>query len=57
MVLVGGLDRGTSTLLMAPAGSGKSSVAMQVVLAALQRGEKVASVRFHRGVGARRERF
>jgi circadian clock protein KaiC len=35
----GGLDRGTSTLLMGPAGSGKSSLASQFVAAAAARGE------------------
>ncbi len=41
-ILSGGLDRGTSLLLMGPAGSGKSSLATQIALAALQRGEKAA---------------
>jgi circadian clock protein KaiC len=35
----GGLDRGTSTLLMGPAGTGKSTVAAQYVKAAAQAGE------------------
>ncbi|WP_423605243.1 ATPase domain-containing protein [Sphingomonas sp. MS122] len=35
----GGLDRGTSTLLIGPSGSGKSSLALQFVYAALKRGE------------------
>ena len=34
-ILTGGLDRGTSTLLMGAAGSGKSSLATQVALAGL----------------------
>ncbi len=34
-----GLDLGTSTLLLGPAGSGKSSVAMSYAIAAAQRGE------------------
>src|SRR5437762_11618684 len=38
-LLGGGLDRGTSTLIMGPAGSGKSSVAVQYVGAAASRGE------------------
>jgi circadian clock protein KaiC len=38
-LLGGGFDRGTSVLLMGPAGSGKSSLAMQYVHAAAQRGE------------------
>jgi ABC-type uncharacterized transport system fused permease/ATPase subunit len=39
-LLGGGLDRGTSTLLMGPSGSGKSSLAMQFVMSALDRGER-----------------
>jgi circadian clock protein KaiC len=42
IILAGGLDRGTSTLLMGPAGSGKSSLATRLALAALQRGERAA---------------
>ena len=38
-LLGGGLDRGTSTLILGPAGSGKSSVAVQYVAAAAARGE------------------
>jgi circadian clock protein KaiC len=45
-LLGGGLDRGTSTLLMGPAGSGKSSLASQYVVAAAQRGENVAMFLF-----------
>jgi circadian clock protein KaiC len=37
----GGLDRGTSCLLLGPAGTGKSSIAMQFAVAAAQRGENV----------------
>ncbi len=39
-LLGGGIDRGTSTLLMGPAGAGKSTVAAQYVAAAAARGEK-----------------
>jgi circadian clock protein KaiC len=39
VLLGGGLDRGTSTVLIGPAGSGKSSVAAQIVAAAAGRGE------------------
>ncbi|HEX8251947.1 MAG TPA: ATPase domain-containing protein [Thermoanaerobaculia bacterium] len=42
----GGLDRGTSTLLMGPAGSGKSALASQYAMAAAQRGENVAMFLF-----------
>lgn len=46
----GGLDRGTSTLLMGPAGSGKSSIAMQYSVAAARRGEHVAYFSFDEGL-------
>lgn len=36
----GGIDRGTSTLLMGPAGTGKSTIAAQYVTSAAQRGER-----------------
>jgi circadian clock protein KaiC len=45
-LLGGGLDRGTSTLIMGPAGSGKSSLASQYAVAAAQRGENVAMFLF-----------
>lgn len=38
-LLGGGPDRGTSTLLIGPAGSGKSSIAVQYAVAAAERGE------------------
>ncbi|MFW5878797.1 MAG: ATPase domain-containing protein [Myxococcota bacterium] len=38
-LLGGGLDRGTSTLFMGPAGTGKSTLAAQFVTAAAERGE------------------
>ncbi|HUQ06388.1 MAG TPA: ATPase domain-containing protein [Kofleriaceae bacterium] len=41
-MLGGGLTRGTSTLLVGPAGAGKSSVASLYATAAARRGEKVA---------------
>ena len=41
-LLGGGLDRGTSTLLIGTTGTGKSSVATQCVVAALQRGQFAA---------------
>jgi circadian clock protein KaiC len=41
-MLGGGIDRGTSTLIMGPAGSGKSALATQHVFAAARRGEKSA---------------
>jgi circadian clock protein KaiC len=41
-LLGGGLDRGTSSLMIGPAGSGKSSLAMQFAARAAQNGEKAA---------------
>lgn len=45
-LLGGGVDSGTSTLLMGPAGSGKSSVATQFAVAAVERGERAAVLLF-----------
>ncbi|MGA9719381.1 MAG: ATPase domain-containing protein [Acidobacteriaceae bacterium] len=42
----GGIDSGTSTLLMGPAGSGKSTVAFQYAYAAAGRGEKALILTF-----------
>ncbi|MFN3943937.1 MAG: ATPase domain-containing protein [Allosphingosinicella sp.] len=42
----GGLDYGTTTLIIGPSGSGKSTLALQWVYAALQRGEKALFVSF-----------
>ena len=42
LLLGGGLDRATSTLLMGPAGVGKSELATQFVTAAVKRGERAA---------------
>ena len=39
-LLGGGLDRGTTTLLIGPAGSGKSSVAIQYVVEAAKHGDR-----------------
>jgi circadian clock protein KaiC len=41
-LLGGGIDRGTATLVMGPAGTGKSSVAMQYAVAATRRGDRAA---------------
>lgn len=49
-LLGGGLDRGTSTLMLGPAGSGKSSIAAQFVAAAAARGEHAASFLFDEGL-------
>jgi circadian clock protein KaiC len=40
-LLGGGIDRGTATLIMGPAGAGKSSLALQYALSAASRGEHV----------------
>jgi circadian clock protein KaiC len=48
-LLGGGLDSGTSTLLVGPAGTGKSSIAMQYAVAAARRGETVAYLSFDEG--------
>lgn len=39
-LLGGGIDRGSSTLLIGPAGTGKSTIALQYAIAAAQRGER-----------------
>lgn len=49
-LLGGGLDRGTSTLLIGPAGVGKSSLAALYASAALQRGEQVACFLFDEAI-------
>jgi len=46
----GGLARGTTTLFLAPAGSGKSPVAAQVAGAAARRGESIAFYLFDEGL-------
>jgi circadian clock protein KaiC len=45
-LLGGGLDRGSSTLLMGPSGCGKTTLCSHYLLAALQRGETVALYQF-----------
>jgi circadian clock protein KaiC len=45
-ILGGGLDRGTSTLLIGPSGAGKSSLALSYVHSVLKRGERVLMVSF-----------
>lgn len=49
-LLGGGLDRGTSTLILGPAGSGKSSVAVQYAVAAAERGENAAIFAFDESI-------
>lgn len=48
-LMCGGLDRGTSTLLMGPAGAGKSTLATQYAVAAAARGERAAFFLFDEG--------
>ena len=45
-LLGGGLDRGSSTLLLGPAGSGKSSLSVQYAVAAAERGDHAAIFAF-----------
>jgi circadian clock protein KaiC len=49
-LLGGGVDRGTTTLLIGPAGVGKSAVATQIAFAAADRGERVAIYMFDEGI-------
>ena len=46
----GGIDRGTSTLVMGPAGAGKSTIAAKYAFAAMQRGEPAAVYLFDEGI-------
>jgi circadian clock protein KaiC len=50
-ILGGGLDQGTSTLVLGPAGTGKSLFTLQFVWAALRRGEKAAMFVFDEELG------
>lgn len=45
-LLGGGIDRGTSTLLIGPAGSGKSTIALQYAVSATRRGDHAAVFTF-----------
>jgi len=47
-LLGGGVDRGTSTLLIGPPGSGKSTLALQYATAATERGDHAATFVFER---------
>ena len=51
-LLGGGLDRGTSTLLIGAAGTGKSSLAAHFVMAACERGERAAMFLFDESLRA-----
>ena len=50
-LLGGGLERGTSALLIGGAGVGKSSIAVTYAVAAAERGEQVAMFAFDEGLG------
>lgn len=50
-LLGGGVDKGTSTLVLGPAGTGKSLVVLQYAQAAMRRGEKVAIYMFDEELG------
>jgi circadian clock protein KaiC len=47
----GGIERGTATLIVGPAGSAKSALATQYAVAAARRGERVALFAFDEGLG------
>lgn len=49
-LLGGGPDRGTSTLLVGPAGSGKSTIAVQYAVAAAERGDHAAIFAFDESI-------
>ena len=49
-LLGGGIDAGTSMLLVGPAGAGKSTIAMQYAAAAMERGERAAIFLFDESV-------
>jgi circadian clock protein KaiC len=55
-LLGGGLPTGTSTLLIGPAGTGKSTVATQFASAAAARGQRVAMFIFDENIGTFRSR-
>jgi circadian clock protein KaiC len=50
-LLGGGLDRGTSTLIIGPAGAGKSAISTQYAIAAARRGEHAAIFAFDERIG------
>lgn len=51
-MLGGGIDRGTSTVIMGPAGSGKSALSTQYAIAAARRGEKSAMFLFEETIAS-----
>lgn len=55
-LLGGGLERGSSSLILGPAGTGKSILAISFVKAAIERGEKAAMFVFDEELGLLMER-
>jgi circadian clock protein KaiC len=55
-MLGGGVDRGTSTLIMGPAGSGKSALSTQYAIAAAERGENSTVFLFEESTASFRHR-
>ena len=55
-LLGGGLAKGTNTLVVGPAGSGKSTIAAQYVVSAAQRGERAAFFLFDEAIATLLER-
>jgi circadian clock protein KaiC len=51
VLLGGGIERGSSLLVLGPAGAGKSILALTLVKSAIQRGEKVAMFIFDEEIG------
>ena len=51
-MLGGGLNRGTSTVIMGPAGSGKSALSTQYAIATAQRGERAAMFIFEESLSS-----
>lgn len=50
-LLGGGVEKGSSTLILGPAGTGKSLIALSFAIAAIKRGEKVAMFAFDEELG------
>jgi circadian clock protein KaiC len=55
-LLCGGLPLGTSTLLLGPAGTGKSTIATQFAIAAAKKGQRAALFVFDENIGTFRSR-
>jgi circadian clock protein KaiC len=55
-LLGGGLNKGTNTLLMGPAGAGKSTIALRYAASAAERGERAYFVTFDEGLATLMER-